>query len=394
MGEKTGIGWTDSTWNLFRGCSRECAEGTTQSGCGDPSGGGCYAERNGYRFAGEGLPYEGLVRMTKKGARWTGKVVFVDDHLLDPISWQEPRRIFTTSVSDPFHPKFSDETIAIAFGVMALTKRHTHQVLTKRARRMYEWHVWVEDEAEKVGKSPVVFCVELLERYLREDPNGVFTDRQRARVAKIAGDISDITWPLQNVHLGISVENQYAYQERMAWLAKLSEREIDSESAGLGGAFLSLEPLLAEVDLDPLMCPECGQWEDIYSEPIPNTEFTTQPWCTECDVECGSEGWLYHVTWAIVGCESGPRARKCETEWIRSIRDQLAEHDVPFFLKQAVEDHSMVPDITGATSVAVPAIVKGPLSDTAGIGHGGPVIEAPYLDGRQHLAFPQPLSTE
>jgi len=97
MADRSSIEWTDASWNAMRGCSRTIAAGAETSGCGDPTGGGCYAERNGYRFAGPGLPYEGLVRMTPNGARWTGNVMLVDKHLLDPLRWERPRRIFTTS---------------------------------------------------------------------------------------------------------------------------------------------------------------------------------------------------------------------------------------------------------------------------------------------------------
>ncbi len=162
MGAKTSISWTESAWSALRGCSRTMADGATTSGCGSPDGGGCYAERNGYRFAGPGLPYEGLVRMTPNGPRWTGKVMLVDEHLLDPIRWQRPRRIFTTSVSDPFHERFSNETIAIIFGVMAATGRHIHQCLTKRSKRMGLWFSWVAAAASKDGITPAAWCFTML----------------------------------------------------------------------------------------------------------------------------------------------------------------------------------------------------------------------------------------
>src|SRR5271169_3217974 len=100
----TKIEWTQSddgvageTWNPTRGCSR------VSPGCGGRRGeGGCYAERQAVRQMGPGRPYEGLVRVTKQGPRWTGKVVLVGDNLLDPLHWQEPRRVFVDSMSDLF----------------------------------------------------------------------------------------------------------------------------------------------------------------------------------------------------------------------------------------------------------------------------------------------------
>jgi protein gp37 len=40
------------------------------------------------------------------------------------------------------------------------------------------------------------------------------------------------------------------------------------------------------------------------------------------------------IDWVIVGGESGPHARPMDPGWVRSIRDQCADADVPFFFKQ------------------------------------------------------------
>ena len=40
------------------------------------------------------------------------------------------------------------------------------------------------------------------------------------------------------------------------------------------------------------------------------------------------------IDWVIAGGESGPRARPCETAWLRHLRDECTTHGVPFFLKQ------------------------------------------------------------
>ena len=43
---------------------------------------------------------------------------------------------------------------------------------------------------------------------------------------------------------------------------------------------------------------------------------------------------LKNIGWVIVGGESGPGAREMKAEWVRDIRDQCVEADVPFFFKQ------------------------------------------------------------
>ena len=42
------------------------------------------------------------------------------------------------------------------------------------------------------------------------------------------------------------------------------------------------------------------------------------------------------VDWVVAGAESGPGARPCELDWIRDLRDQCVDAEVPFFFKQFV----------------------------------------------------------
>lgn len=382
MGSKTSIGWTQSddgregaTWNAMRGCSRTIAEGAEQSGCGDASGGGCYAERNGWRFAGPGLPYEGLVRMTPTGARWTGKVKLVDKHLLDPVRWVSPRRIFTTSVSDPFHERYTNETIAVVFGVMVITPHHIHQCLTKRAKRMREWFAWLEREAAScnagVGMSPAAYCFSLLQRYVQHaelDYAFRFTDTERKLVAR--GDLVEAackaTWPLENVWLGVSCENQPATNERVPMLLKTP--------AAI--RFLSCEPLIGPIDLENVR------------HRLGESSFETGS-VLEGNDGFGLSAPRNAIDWVISGTESGPGARACDVEWLRLIRDQCERAGVAHFLKQANED--LTPVVVAMPqdrpSVTVPTIAVGPSSKRKG--SDGTLIDLPYLDGKQHSQFPQ-----
>lgn len=67
------------------------------------------------------------------------------------------------------------------------------------------------------------------------------------------------------------------------------------------------------------------------------------------------------ASWIVVGGESGPNARPMDLDWVRSIRDQCADFDVPFFLKQ----------LGGVRNK-----------------RGG---DAALLDGRLHHQFPNPM---
>ena len=410
MGDKTAISWTDATWNPVRGCSR------VSEGCRH-----CYAERFAARFSGHDQPYHGLVSLHSRSggrapeARWSGEVRIVPDHLADPLRWRKPRRIFVNSMSDLFHEKLTNEQIAAAFGVMAAAPQHTFQVLTKRAKRMREWFEWVAS----TGYDPGHVLADALnsisdgdvdERFGNEEWQvGLINVVNGMSAWKGSGWRADgiANWPLPNVWLGVSVENQEAADERIP--------ELLATPAAV--RFLSCEPLLGPIDLDRPRCDVCGE-----ETPIVETEGGggSIPWCSEHEQEGSYGHWLHldgGIDWVICGCESGVDARPCEVAWLRSLRDQCAEAGVAFFLKQAtateigtcgdadnpngnrpcgkpVTAHIVSPS---TAAYSCDCTVEGPEDGTCvpvGPGDGskrkaGGVIELPYLDGVQHAAFPE-----
>jgi len=302
----------------MRGCSRTIAAGATQSGCGDKAG-GCYAERNGYRFAGPGLSYEGLVRMTPNGARWTGNVLLVDKHLLDPLRWERPRRIFTTSVSDPFHERFSNETIAVVYGVIAASTRHTHQLLTKRAKRAREWYGWLKRNAAACnagrGMSPAAYCFAMLQKYVDHDKRGSFSDHERKLLSRadVVESALSALWPLPNLWLIASTEHQAAADDRVPDLLAIP--------AAVRG--LSCEPLIGEIDLRHVQHA---------------SEFEVDALTGHHGVYRPLAGRGPHIDWVIIGAESGPVARPAQDAWFESIVEQCTAADVAVFIKQMVID--------------------------------------------------------
>lgn len=52
---------------------------------------------------------------------------------------------------------------------------------------------------------------------------------------------------------------------------------------------------------------------------------------------------LRGIRWAIVGSESGPRARLCDLAWMRSLRDQCQAAGIPVFVKQVTERGRKLP---------------------------------------------------
>src|SRR5262245_21669915 len=122
MGDKTGIQWTDATWNPMVGCDR------VSPGCAH-----CYAKalhdrrHQAYRPDGEipiqySEPFE--------------TVQFFENKLDQPLRWRRPRKIFVNSMSDLFHDDVPVDYIARVGGVMRDAHWHMFQVLTKRHERL------------------------------------------------------------------------------------------------------------------------------------------------------------------------------------------------------------------------------------------------------------------
>ena len=295
MGATTGIEWTDSTWNPLRGCSKVSA------GCDH-----CYAETMAARFSGKGLPFEKVTRIGMLGTHWNGNVELVEKHLLDPMKWRSiitsgpvagmgssrPRRVFVNSMSDLFHPNVPDEWIDQIFAVMALCPQHTFQVLTKRPERMREYLC-------AYGRTSAIYNVATV------IIGGDFS-KMPVRMAHHRSS-GDGWWPLPNVWLGVSIENQDAADERIPLL-------LQTPSAV---RIVSCEPQLGAISLH-----QCGA---IVYESFPEA--------SSCD---GSDGWyeISKIDWVICGGESGPGARPMHPDWARGLRDQCAAAGVPFFFKQ------------------------------------------------------------
>lgn len=122
--------------------------------------------------------------------------------------------------------------------------------------------------------------------------------KRSARLARLA---PQLRWP-PNVWMGVSVEDQArAYRAARLLMVPAAVR------------FLSVEPLLGPVDLDYV---EVG----VAAAPV------------LVNVLRGADD--HRINWVIAGGESGPGARPCETEWLRSLRDQCLREGVPYFLKQ------------------------------------------------------------
>jgi len=150
MAFKTGIEWTESTWNPVTGCSKISA------GCLN-----CYAERMARRLQAMGVA----------GYAKGFSVALHEEALELPNKWRKPRTIFVNSMSDLFHEGVPEAFIRRVFSVMGRARQHRYQILTKRSERLMQiapslpWaeNIWmgvtVEDErnihrVDHLRKSP------------------------------------------------------------------------------------------------------------------------------------------------------------------------------------------------------------------------------------------------
>ena len=138
---KSGIQWTDATWNPSTGCSK------VSPGCKN-----CYAEALSRRLRAMGQP------KYRNGFEYTEHPSSADL----PLKWKKPRRIFVNSMSDLFHEEADAAFVMRCFDVMIKADWHVYQILTKRPRSMAEFsrrfaecsgraiprHVWMGTSVE------------------------------------------------------------------------------------------------------------------------------------------------------------------------------------------------------------------------------------------------------
>lgn len=328
MGDSS-ISWTDKTWNPVVGCNR------VSPGCAH-----CYAKalhdmRHRAHLAGKqtapqyALPFE--------------TVQLMPNRLDYPLHWRRPARIFVNSVSDLFHEDVPVEFLARVFDVMACATLTCHG------------HKWEKHTDECWTGTPHTFQVltkrpeRMLKVLTEELPEYVFNCWPGDSALSIA---MEVAWPLPNVWLGTSVENQRWADERIPLLLRTPAAV----------RFLSCEPLLGPVDLLKAMPldHESDAWDEVNREDdawdnrepemeieeseleadwinygndlVPNPEY--YEYMREREERARRYMLRDGIQWVIVGGESGPGFRKMDLDWARSLRDQCVAAGVSFFYKQ------------------------------------------------------------
>ena len=297
MSEITKIEWCDSTVNFWRVCTE------VSPGCAH-----CYARERERRFRGPGTWGRGVPRIwhesavklahrmnrkpwvcnrcgrsftdANKGAHFCndGYQVYVTDEAGFGF---HRRRIFTESLGDWLDPEVPIEWLARMLDTIRQCDQVRWLLLTKRTE---QWFPRIAD------------ALDFAEWITKEDPHEhePKTDLGYWLNEWIAGN------PPANIAIGTSVEDQER-DHRIADLLRIPAR----------WRFLSLEPLLGPVDLTPWIV-------------RPKNHRVTPP-RPICDPQ---------LHWLIIGGESGPKARPCNVEWVRSLVRQGRDAGVPVFVKQ------------------------------------------------------------
>lgn len=343
---RTPIEWTDYTANPLK---YRTADGRVVWACEKVSAGctNCYAEALSHRYGG-----------VRRAGDWNavtmaGLTPFLDEAELRrmlTLKAARGKRVFVGDMTDVFGEWVTEDLLNDIFAVMALRRSVTWQVLTKRADRMRAYF------ADGARRDAVIRRMITLAGDFDGRPEGGWL--QEAFIVEELFAKGHL-WPLPNVWLGVSAENQAMAAERIPSL-------LQTPAAV---RFVSAEPLLEPVDLglNETTCPCCtgfqfsSRWVQVLrpvvadfpmallpenrglvaepgivlgrmnphgalSVPTPNGRFL--------GVRPGEVETLPKLDWVIVGGESGPAARTCGVEWIGSVVGQCQAAKVPVFVKQ------------------------------------------------------------
>jgi protein gp37 len=264
--------------------------------------------------------YEGL---TDRDGQWTGRVNLFPGQMEQALRWRRPRRIFLGSMTDLFHEAVPDEFLDQIFACVALAPRHTFLVLTKRPKRMRRYFTrftW-QHHTQVLGRAAMSMFGEDAANAAGNALDGVLAEGR------------NVGWPMRNLWLGVTAEDQQRADERIPILLK-TPASIH---------FVSVEPMLGPLNITKYLgcswaCPECGAIEQ--HEECHREDDYSYNRCLSCGYTNDNyEPWgsVDELEWIIAGGETGPGARPMHLEWVRSLREQCQRARVPFFLKQMGE---------------------------------------------------------
>ena len=312
MGDKSKIEWLDggASWNPITGCT------PISEGCAN-----CYAKT---------MAETRLRGMFGYDKEDPFKVTFHEDKVEQPFHWKRTRKIFICSMGDLFHEDVLDEnidqimSIVLADHVYNNTGKHTFILLTKRAERMRRY--FRQRDPIEMLKAWANICP-----IYPNDEDITFRDLVESSVCmdwdkagrnssgseyRPWGYINKL-WPLPNLWLGVTAENQRTADERIPIL-------LDTPAAK---RFVSVEPMLEQIDLNLFGNRRCGYVNKVQHTPglVPSLVPVS------------------FIDWVICGAETGQNSRPMDLKWARDLRNQCSEANIPFFFKKAGPNGTLIP---------------------------------------------------
>jgi len=261
----TGINYLDETWNVCTGCS----------GKGCPTKDTCWAKAmvnrfpaiHGYREFCQGKWFKcnkpsGILEYEPIDFE---RVNFHHDRLEKPLHWKKPRRVGVCFLGDLFDEQVPFNWIDACMKIIAQCKNHSFFVLTKRPERMGEYF------------------------------------RHLAYMLEIVGDVR---LPIPNLWNGISITSRPDADRMLPELLRIP-----------GKYWVSIEPMLGEIDVEPWIRP-------------PGT------------------AWRSPISWVIIGCHNRPKLHPCPHDWMIDVVEQCRAAGTPCFVKQVDMGGRVCTDIT------------------------------------------------
>lgn len=276
----TNIEWCQETWNPVTGCT-SVSEGCTN----------CYARRMAEtRLRGRcGYPEKDPFRPGLRHPKQWDK----------PLHWKSPRMIFVCSMGDLFHEAVPLDVIRYVLHTTILCPQHTFLILTKRPERM------AEGVDKFIAKWKACYRVDLLE----------------------------YEFPLPNLWLGVTAENQARADERIPILLQIPAAV----------RFVSVEPMLGPVDLTAIDTGKTWPGKSETAKLNALRGYTSSKRAKSGILGDPTTGGasrfidsvnFSRIDWVICGGETGPGARQMDAQWARDLRDQCQDAGVPFFMKK------------------------------------------------------------
>jgi len=302
MAENTKIQWATHTFNPWRGCQK------IAPGCAN-----CYADAQSKRNPGTlGVWGPNGTRVVASEAMWREPVKWDSIAAKSFASWEFAIR---TAVSEYDYVGPYERPRVFCASLADVFEQWNGHVLNSRGE--------VIADCRNCGFSGVIGAIPGAGNCCAKCKSGAITTGtlcgSRARLFRLWRSTLNLDWLVltkrienaqrmldgrhENLWLGTSIACQEDADRNIPELLKCRDLAAN--------LFVSIEPLIGPVDI-------CS----CRSDKLPGT-LGHLPSC-----------WLRQLDWVIVGGESGPHARPCNVEWIRSIVRQCQAAGVPCFVKQ------------------------------------------------------------